>query len=117
MRGYLQSEAIGDKGVQGTLELRSPNLGSYLGKYLGEGFINDLRLVGFFDAGRSWLQGALPDQQKVYSLRSTGAGATTELFDHLYGSVYWGYALRDAGSAGVTRYGTSRIQFRVWTQF
>jgi hemolysin activation/secretion protein len=113
VRGYLQSEGLGDQGIQGTLEIRSPNFDTYF----NSGFINDLRLVTFFDGGRAWLESPLKNQQDVYNLGSTGAGATTEMFDHLYGSVYWAYALHGAGASGVTKYGTSRIQFRVWTEF
>jgi len=116
VRGYLQSEGIGDKGVQGTLELRSPSLAPYLGKRVSV-WLNDLRLVGFFDGGRAWVQDALKGQQNLYSLRSTGAGTTVQLFDHFNGSLYWAYPLKSTGVSTDTRYGQSRLQFRVWTQF
>ena len=116
VRGYLQSEGLGDKGVQGTFEVRGPNLAAYA----HQDWFNDLRLVAFFDGGRGWLNSALPEQQKLYSLRSTGVGATTELFDHLYSSVYGAWPLKasaGSGLSGVSWYGDPRIQFRVWTQF
>jgi hemolysin activation/secretion protein len=112
VRGYLQSEGLGDKGIQGTLEVRGPNLGPYAGDWF-----NELRFVTFFDGARTWLNSPLDDQQKVYSLRSTGVGVTAEFFDHLHASIYNAWSLHYAGSSGVTHYGKQRIQFRVWTEF
>ena len=116
VRGYLQSEGIGDKGMQGTLELRSPSLAPYLGKGTSS-WLNDLRLVGFMDAGGAWVQDALKGQQNFYSLRSAGAGTTLQLLDHFNGSLYWAYPLKSTGASTDTHYGQSRLQFRVWTQF
>ena len=112
VRGYLQSEGLGDKGVQGTFEVRGPNLGGYVGDWL-----NEFRAVAFYDAGRAWLIDPLKDQQASYSFRSIGAGLSTELFDHLHGTVYWAFPRHWAGPSGVTTYGSERIQFRVWTEF
>jgi hemolysin activation/secretion protein len=113
VRGYLQSEGLGDKGVQGTFEVRGPNLAAYA----HQDWFNELRLVAFLDGGRSWLSDPLKEQQPIFSMLSTGVGATTEMFDHLYGSVYGAWALHKAGPSAITPYGQSRIQFRVWTQF
>ncbi len=115
VRGYLQSEGLGDKGVQGTFEVRGPNVGPYAGDWL-----NELRLVAFFDGGRAWLNDALPGQQSLYSFRSTGVGVTAEIFDHIHGSLYNAWPLRasaGSGLSGVTWYGDARMQFRVWTEF
>lgn len=112
VRGYLQSEGLGDKGVQGTFEVRGPNLGPYVGDWL-----NELRAVAFYDAGRAWLLDPLKDQQSSYSFRSVGAGLSTGFFDHLHGTVYWAFPRHWAGQSGVTTYGKSRIQFRVWSEF
>jgi len=113
VRGYLQSEGLGDKGVQGTFEVRGPNLAAYA----HQDWFNELRLVAFLDGGRTWLADPLKDQQSIFSMLSTGVGATTEMFDHLYGSVYGAWALHKAGPSAITPYGQSRIQFRVWTEF
>lgn len=117
VRGYLQSEGLGDNGIRGTVELRSPSLAPYL--HMGSA-ISDLRLVGFFDAARAYLLDPLPGQQSLFSLRSTGIGVTTSAFDHLNGSLYVAWPLRASagnGLSGSTWYGDERIQFRVWTQF
>jgi len=82
VRGYLQSEGLGDKGVQGTFEVRGPNLAAYAHR----DWFNEFRFVTFFDAGVTWLADPLKDQNAVTSLRSTGVGVTAGAFDHLHGS-------------------------------
>jgi Hemolysin activation/secretion protein len=113
VRGYLQSEGLGDKGVQGTFEIRGPNLASYLNR----DWFNEFRFLTFFDAGVTWLADPLKDQQSVYSLRSTGVGATAQLFDRFHGSLSCGWPLNKSYPSGVTAYAQQRIQFRVWTDF
>ena len=61
VRGYLESEVLGDYGVAGTLELRTPNLAQYLEQKLpnpvGEAIkynaFDDMRLFAFVDGGNA----------------------------------------------------------------
>jgi hemolysin activation/secretion protein len=116
VRGYLQSEGLGDKGLRGSFELRSPSLTSYLKVPA----LNELRFVAFFDGARAWVNNPLPEQQKLYSLRSAGVGVTVGAFNHLHGSLYAAWPLKATagkGMSGVTSYGQEHIQFRVWSEF
>jgi hemolysin activation/secretion protein len=116
VRGYLQSEGLGDQGFRGSLELRSPSLSPYFHVPA----LNEVKLVTFLDGAKAWLHSPLPDQQSDYSLMSTGVGITAGAFNHLHGSLYLAYPLKatvDKGMSGVTAYGQQRFQFRVWTEF
>ncbi len=115
VRGYLQSEGLGDDGYRTSVELRSPNLGPFIASW-----VNDLRVVGFFDTAEAWLLDPLPNQQSTFRMSSFGPGMTGEVFDHFYGSFYWGTPITSQtlfGRSGVTQSWHGRPQFRVWTQF
>lgn len=109
VRGYLQSEAIGDNGVLGTLELRSPSLGGF-----SSGLIDDLRLVAFTDGGRVWIIDPLPDQRRTYGLASVGGGLRMKLFKTLSGDLDVGVPLKNSDS---TEKGDVRVHFRVSADF
>ncbi|MCW6533646.1 ShlB/FhaC/HecB family hemolysin secretion/activation protein [Sphingomonas lycopersici] len=109
VRGYLQSEAIGDNGLLSSVELRSPSLGKF-----GEGLIDELRFIAFFDAGRVWVIDPLPDQARGFGLYSVGAGLRAKLFGHVSGDLDAGFPLT---SNGVTRAGDARVHFRISTDF
>src|SRR5262249_48507948 len=68
VRGYLEAEALGDRAVHGSTELRSPNFSG------NSEWLHDLRLVGFFEGARLWLVDPLPEQQHHFSLASAGIG-------------------------------------------
>lgn len=109
VRGYLQSEAIGDNGLLSSIELRSPSLGAF-----GGGLIDELRLVAFGDAGRVWVIDALPDQAGSASIYSLGGGLRMKLLKTLSGDLDVGVPLKDNG---VTKAGDVRVQFRVSADF
>lgn len=95
VRGYLQSEAVGDDGVLGQFELRGPSLAPVLSFVP---FLNEWRFYGFVDAAKLWVMDPLPDQQSRFTLYSAGFGSRIELFDHIHGDLAVGWPLRD-GSA------------------
>jgi hemolysin activation/secretion protein len=82
VRGYLQSEAIGDEGLTGNLELISPSLVPRWAKVF-----DDLRLYVFSDGGAVWVLQPLPGQEKFLPLASAGAGLRVELLRHVKGEV------------------------------
>ena len=84
VRGYLESVAVGDNALCGTLELRSPSL---LG-WLGQG--HECRVFVFLDGGVTTLNDPLPQQTSSYNLWSYGIGSTIKIFDHLNGSLVVG---------------------------
>jgi hemolysin activation/secretion protein len=105
VRGYLESEALGDMGANGSIELRSPSLPSLFGVRPREAYI-----YVFYDGGIVAIIDPLPLQSNRMDLLGYGVGFRIA-----------GYAGFDAGldwtRAQVTtlyeRSGDMRIQFHV----
>lgn len=110
VRGYLESEALGDDGVFATLELRSPSL---LGKG-AEDSQDDWRVYAFVEGGLLSLQNPLPGQDSGSTLASVGVGTRGRLFNHFNGSVDAGLPVvrRDSGLPLSLSY-----TFRLWGDF
>jgi hemolysin activation/secretion protein len=109
IRGYLQSEAIGDNGLTGSVELRSPSFASYT-----RGVFNDLRAITFLDGGQVWLIDPLAEQRDTYGLLSVGLGLRMKFVNHLSGDLDLGFPLTD-GQA--TKPGDPRLHFRLSADF
>lgn len=90
VRGYLQSEAVGDDGVVGSFELRYPSVASHL-----PSFVDELRLFGFVDAARIHVQRTFAEQTANFKLVSIGGGARIRLFDKVSGELSVGLPLTD----------------------
>ena len=106
VRGYLESEVLGDSGVAGTFELRSPSLLAW-----AKPEWNEWRIFAFLDAGGAWLNDPLPEQQAQFSLWSFGFGTTIRLLDHFNGSLSVGFPqVTQANTAA----GSTLFSFRVW---
>lgn len=75
VRGYLEAEASGDRGVFGSLELRSRNL---LSAQPGAA-ANQFRLLAFADAGRVYTLEASVGQPAHATLASAGLGLRVKL--------------------------------------
>jgi hemolysin activation/secretion protein len=82
VRGYLQSEAVGDEGLTGNIELISPLLAPRWAPAL-----DDLRLYLFSDGGAVWVLQPLPAQTKFFPEASAGLGLRMELLRHIKGEV------------------------------
>jgi len=82
VRGYLESEAVGDSGVFGTLELRSPSLLARVKSFPGE-----WRVFTFTDTGWLKVSNPLPEQKNHYDFLSWGVGSRVRLFEHFDGTV------------------------------
>ncbi|QIF05760.1 ShlB/FhaC/HecB family hemolysin secretion/activation protein [Roseimicrobium sp. ORNL1] len=113
VRGYLESTALGDSGLFGTLELQSP---SFIGTDREEHGqrVNEWRVYGFVEGGSLWLREPLPDQEDTFELASVGLGSRLRLFGTLNGSVDVAYPLIEQGT---TEEGEVFVSFRVWTDF
>jgi hemolysin activation/secretion protein len=85
VRGYLESEVVGDDGIFGRLEFRSPSL---LPKAKAVG---DWRLFVFGDAGHLSLIDPLAEQTSRFTLASAGVGSRVEVLDYLSGSCFVAY--------------------------
>jgi hemolysin activation/secretion protein len=100
VRGYLESEELGDKGIKETVQLNSPSL-HYHERILGDVYV-------FFDAGRTWVIDPLPGEPTGADLRSWGAGIDLLPFQKLTGSLTYARTLTPAA---VTHSNVSRVLF------
>lgn len=108
VRGYLESEELGDIGAIGSLELRSPQLTRWLPDLLQQ-----LYLFTFYDAGVVGILDPLVFAGEKVSrihLSSWGAGLRLTGFGGLEAGLEWGYPLQSTDN--VER-GDSRIHFQV----
>lgn len=92
VRGYLQSEVVGDDGILGQAELRFPSFAPVLKFVPG---LDEWRFYVFADAAKLWVLDPLPDQQDKFTLYSVGVGSRMQLFDHIKGDLVIGWPLRD----------------------
>ncbi len=112
VRGYLEASALGDNGVFGTVEVRSPSL---IGKPdVANPKSDEWRFLAFADAGVLGIWDALPSQQSQYNLSSAGIGSRFRIKEHYNGSVdaaipFTNQLDTDAGEV--------RITFRGWADF
>lgn len=114
VRGYLESEALGDSGWFLTAELRSPSLiPSSVEDAAGEPK-NEWRFYGFWDGGRLYQNEVLPEQIDLFELSSVGVGSHLLLWDHFQGYVDVAWPLFDQT---VTRSGDPFWSFRVKADF
>ncbi|MES2194862.1 MAG: ShlB/FhaC/HecB family hemolysin secretion/activation protein [Pseudomonadota bacterium] len=122
VRGYLESEALGDYGVVGTLELRSPNIAPYLeqkldnplGQAVKFNVFDDWRFFAFADVGRVRIHEPLPEQQSQFDLASYGIGSRMKTLKHINSIVFVGMPLV---SQQVTVAQNPRFSFRIWGEF
>lgn len=123
VRGYLESEVLGDEGVAGTIELRTPDVGEMLQSRIkdasGKGPVpfttfNEWRFFAFADAGHATVLDPLPEQQSQFDLWSYGVGTRFKVFNYLNGVI--AYAVPMITQAE-TRAHDPRVSFRVWGEF
>ena len=115
VRGYLESELLGDSGWFVTTELRSPSfLSPWVKVEEGKDPPTEWRLHAFFDGGRLYLNDPLPEQKDVFDLASVGLGTRLRLFEHLNGSIDVAWPLVDQTT---TRSGDPFFSFRFWADF
>jgi hemolysin activation/secretion protein len=96
VRGYFQSEAVGDDGFVSNFELQAPSMA----RLLGGRWLNELRVFGFVDSAFVSLQRTLPGQIREFRLLGVGGGARIKLFEKLFGELTLAYPL-NAGSESI----------------
>jgi hemolysin activation/secretion protein len=75
VRGYLEGESVGDHGVLGSVELRSPNLAARLfADNAAATWLRDFSAIVFSDVGRATVMDPLPGQQARVPLWGSGLG-------------------------------------------
>jgi len=113
VRGFLQSETVGDNGVFASAELRTPNLSPMLGETVSR-FVDDWRFYTFVDGAQTWVIQPLADQDASSSLVSVGLGARLQLIRYLYGDLLIGLPLSDTLA---TRADDPRVSFSLKMEF
>lgn len=122
VRGYLETEALGDAAVVGTIELRTPNIGDWVAN-LSKGApgepqkivaINEWRFFVFGDAGRAEILKPLPEQNFVFDMASYGVGTRFKMLDYANGMVAFAMPVI---SQTYTFANNPRLLFRVWGEF
>ncbi len=109
VRGYFQTQQLGDDGVNLSVELQSPQL-----KRQNWDFAQNLRLHVFFDYAYLWIDHALAPNPTYYRLAGTGAGLRLQFFKHWLGEFDWAYPLEKQSTVDV---GNQRVDFRLAYEF
>lgn len=107
VRGYLESAALGDRGLALSLEGKSPNLASRFPS-LGES-VTQLQAVAFVDAAMVRVIDPISASDR-FSLAGVGLGLNAKGWGGLDLSLSWAYPLRAVGN---TRKGDHRFHFNV----
>jgi len=81
-RGYLMATRLGDSGMFGSLELRSP---SFIGS--AKDRENQWRVYLFLEGGKLYTNHPLPAEKRTYDLASAGFGTRVRYLNHLTGSL------------------------------
>jgi hemolysin activation/secretion protein len=123
VRGYLESEVLGDNGIVGNLELRSPDVGELLQKQVkdetGQGTprfttFNEWRFFGFADAGKTIVLDPLQEQQFKFDMWSYGVGTRFKVFNYINGTLIYSVPMI---SQTFTKARDPRVSFRIWGEF
>jgi hemolysin activation/secretion protein len=101
VRGYLDSTAVGDKGLRASIELRTGNLGAERLSWLG-----GLQAHTFFDAAYLKLNDPLPEQKDSFTLMGVGFGLKLQAKQYASLALDLAWPLRDSGE---TQKGSPRL--------
>jgi len=109
VRGYHETQELGDNGLMGSLELHSPHLLPNEWES-----VRNFRLLAFLDGAKLWTMDALPGTPSTVSLAGTGLGLRLDAWRRVIGELDWAYPLLRAGNVGP---GNQRIHFRLAYEF
>ncbi|MDD5036496.1 MAG: ShlB/FhaC/HecB family hemolysin secretion/activation protein [Methylococcaceae bacterium] len=102
VRGYHQTEVLGDNGVNGSIEIYTPKLWN-------AEQVQELRALAFLDAAKVWVIGAYQSPSS-YKLAGAGAGLRMKVFNRLVGEFDWSYPFY---STTYVHAGNQRVDFRL----
>lgn len=114
VRGYIQSESIGDHAVRGRAEVTTPNLIDIPIDWIWQRRRSsevkiEWKIAAFYDTANLWIARAPAGQRNEFRLEGVGAGLRARLVPYnLTFHFDQGYALRDATA---TRRGDSFAHF------
>lgn len=109
VRGYYQTQQLGDNGLNLATELYGPNL--FPARWE---FAQSLRALVFFDWGYLWILDPLPRNPGFYKLASFGGGLRAQLFNHWLGELDLGFPMYPQSTV---HSGHQRIDFRLAYEF
>lgn len=109
IRGYYVSEAVGDQGVVGSVQLESPDLLRLAGSSFGE-----LRLFTFVDAGHVRVFAPALEQTAHFTLASYGGGFRVRLLDYVSGELNVGVPMEPGPTSPQ---GRPKYSFSLKTEF
>ncbi len=109
VRGYHQTQQLGDDGINFSVEWQSPQL-----KPVAWDFVQTLRAHWFFDYAQLWIKDVLAPSPSVYRLAGVGMGFRLQMYRHWLGELDWAYPLERQGSVDV---GNQRIDFKLAYEF
>ena len=114
VRGYLESESVGDLGVLGSIELRSSNLATRLLPEGSEPWLRDFTLLSFVDVGRTNVIEPLAEQQARVPLLGTGVGLRVATRSGLNASVDVAVPYK---ATRITASGSTRVHVKLSLKF
>lgn len=108
VRGYLESQAAGDKGLHSTLELRSPSL------FKSVEWIQDFKLSGFYDIAQLNIIDPSAGQTEKIVLSGAGIGLRMKAWKRFNVNLDVATPLKDYG---ITKQGDIASHMRIWYEF
>jgi hemolysin activation/secretion protein len=108
VRGYLEAEQLGDNGVRGSLELRSPSFD------LGYQSIQHLYALGFLEGAELRILEPLPGQISSFAMYSAGLGLRLRTRQGLSGYLDVAWPLQ---TTAYTAAGDTVVKFRLLYEF
>ena len=109
VRGYHQTQVLGDQGVNLSVELYTPRLAPDAWE-----IVQNLRLLTFFDWATLWTMAQIAPTPATTQLAAGGVGLRTLWFKHLLGELDWSYPFYRQSNVGV---GEQRVDFRLLYEF
>ncbi len=116
VRGYIEREFLGDDGVNGTIELRTPlHTSSVFPKWFKKYNEKDpafetVQGVLFLDAGYLSLKDSLAGEEEDYTLASVGLGFRIALGSHAQFRADWGFPLEETEDSDTSGRGHLSLQ-------
>ncbi len=114
VRGYLESQLLGDNGMSAGMEISSPKI------FRSKNNTWRTRLLAFTEGAFVETLQPLPGQERQTSIYSAGVGLRVTKSKHLIVKLDWAYPLRTAGdkaSGTLITKGDSRFVFSLATAF
>ncbi|MDP2027810.1 ShlB/FhaC/HecB family hemolysin secretion/activation protein [Sulfuriferula sp.] len=109
VRGYLESEALGDNAVLGSLEVHTPSYARQL-----PDSIDELYLLAFTEGAVLRILDPLPQQDSSFVLSSAGIGVRLKAVRHLTSALDVAWPFKSTVN---TRSGEPRVHFKLFYEF